>query len=133
MKRFPMFTYLYAGSFWIKTFSVSITGRIFTKPSAVSESSIKIKVCVTLGTEHSFLNDPYNFQRPFNLRLLLTFCLILTKVAQLRFLEITLKCLKTGQKWYLCDHPVNNNSPLKFWKNGLFHGAFSCKIRKFKF
>ena len=76
-------------------------------------------------------NDPYNFLRPFN------FChnfrLILSKIEKLHFLESTLKCLKIGQKWYPCDLPIRNNGSLKFWTNLLFHGHFSCKIRKFKY
>ena len=39
------------------------------------------------------------------------FCLILTKVAKLYFLETSLKCLKIFQKWYPYNYPVRNNGP----------------------
>ena len=55
------------------------------------------------------------------------FYLILTKVAELYFLESTLKCLKPGQKGYSYSHLVRNNIPSKFWKNDLFTDVFLKK------
>ena len=59
------------------------------------------------------------------------FPLTVTKVARLQFWESALKCLNAGVR-YPYNLPVRNKSPLKFWTNLVFHGSFSCKIRKFK-
>ena len=47
---------------------------------------------------------------------------MLHKVATIQFLEVALKCVEIGQKWYPCDHPVKNNVP-KFRKY-FFTGVF---------
>ena len=74
------------------------------------------------------LNEPNNFQRPFNFKLLLffSFCLILTKVTKEHFfLKIHVNASKQTENDFLCYYPVRNNDLLKLLKKTIFSRTFS--------
>ena len=65
------------------------------------------------------MNNPYNFQGPFNFRLLSSFhnfCLILSKVVKLHVLESTLKFLKAGQKLISLQTHSKKKQPFEILK-----------------
>ena len=71
------------------------------------------------------LNYLCNCQRLFNFMELLTFNELLSCTDQIRdnaFLESTLKCFKTDQKWFLYDHVVIKKPAL--WNSESFSRMF---------
>ena len=77
------------------------------------------------------LNYLCNCQRLFNFMELLTFNELLSCTDQIRdnaFLESTLKCFKTDQKWFLYDHVVIKKPAL--WNSESFSQMFLLYNKK---
>ena len=93
--------------------NISKTTNVITLTNTLLENPHKF---LKVYEKDRYLNSPYNFQRLIDFRLLLmfnchSFWFTFNKVAKLKYLESSLKCLKTGREWYPYDHPEVNNNP----------------------